>query len=864
MSWRQVLIGCLAAAALTAGAACPEVDTSFAPGGKDGMPRGWEKHGYANYQPFAAVTVDGEGADRTLHVSEVNGRSGCGLMPEKRLAVRGGDVVTFTCELRGKGALNVFLTHYGKDGKNAQVSGPGSQQRTSLSADWRKETFVLNVRDGAIPTESALVIFEFAHGTVADVRHLTADVRRTLRSRNFEFNPIWTFFRDDFESAGKSRVGNPRIAAVSHTGGMTVGTKVGRFAAKDGRKTVVLSEHCPLQGGGKHLRVSFRIFELDADAKLALRMRTSGGRAGFPLPETVRGMAYPVECVFRCGDEGEWSWDFRSLTDGATAFVSGTDALFGRAADDLSVELVLFGGTREVAASLDEFVIGEDRAVLRSGDLPKPYSPPKTFDPVKVGLKRVFADEFEAPAGTPYDRTKWFIPDYYGYKDNGRVRHDGKGNLEIVVDYGKGTDKLEAMDLWTHDSWTYGYFEARVRFTRNRGFWAAFWMYSLSHRLATEDGLEIDCFEDYGIRGALERGDAGIDLQHALHANYFRTLKSWGRYSHIDGSLDDFHTVGCLRTPFGVSIYLDGRLAGNTTAGYDQSTATFDAFRQNLVSVPLHMVVSACVIGSWRGKEHPEVKFPESYLIDWVRAYELPPDQGPRLKWKDGDDRFVVREGERLVLEPEIASAAPVKEVHLFDDGAYIATATKAPWRFDVPFSSEGYRTTRFMSVGNQGLRPDFHRTLHSFTAFAVDAEGRIGTFADDPRRIACPELLEDAKGPKAVQSVPGVVEVDARKGGFAERLQTGVARVVEIDVAADGTYEGQLPYCSPMDRNQVLIAVDGKVAAVIGCPGREDHSWSKETRRASVSLKLAKGRHRLTFMVFGMLSFGPLELKGK
>src|SRR5262245_40303157 len=105
-------------------------------------------------------------------------------------------------------------------------------------------------------------------------------------------------------------------------------------------------------------------------------------------------------------------------------------------------------------------------------------------------------DEFNQPAGTPLDQSKWkFDIGGGGWGNNEReyytnstsnVVHDGQGNLAITARKDNpnnyqchyGRCEYTSGRILTADkfSQTYGRFEARIKIPRGQGIWPAFWM----------------------------------------------------------------------------------------------------------------------------------------------------------------------------------------------------------------------------------------------------------------------------------------------------------------------------------------------------------------------------------------------------
>ena len=151
--------------------------------------------------------------------------------------------------------------------------------------------------------------------------------------------------------------------------------------------------------------------------------------------------------------------------------------------------------------------------------------------------------------------------------------------------------------------------------------------------------------------------------------------------------------------------------------------------------MPLHAIVSGQIMGEkWFASDISGVEFPEEYVLDHVRVYKYPEEEGaaPTVAFAKGQARALfAKTGDRLrfsaEVKPATKSQAPVKAVYLFDDGYLIDFKTEPPYEFLVPFTKERYATTRWAQGGRSGARPAFDSYPHVFVVAAQDADGRVG-----------------------------------------------------------------------------------------------------------------------------------------
>jgi beta-glucanase (GH16 family) len=140
----------------------------------------------------------------------------------------------------------------------------------------------------------------------------------------------------------------------------------------------------------------------------------------------------------------------------------------------------------------------------------------------------------------------------------------------------------------------YGYFETRARWSAGKGLWPAFWM------LPADGGWppEIDIMEAHG-----DHPEAAF---HSLHSGEVKSATKVAETSDPQR----FHRYGALWLPDRVDFYIDGNQTGSLPAPPD--------FVQ-----PMYLVVNLAVGGKWPGYPTPDVKFPATLELDYVRAWRL-------------------------------------------------------------------------------------------------------------------------------------------------------------------------------------------------------------------------------------------------
>ncbi len=555
-----------------------------------------------------------------------------------------------------------------------------------------------------------------------------------------------------------------------------------------------------------------------------------------------------------------------------------------------------------LSASVAVAQIAPDAAAAANPQLPVPreVTPLKAFDPVKAGWPLVFSDEFN---GSSLDLGKWSPRNVTGL-EHVRV---ADGLLAIDVDRSKDGTQLETGSIWTKQSFLYGYFEARLKFTRQNGWWAAFWLYGDSVGNPFLDGFEIDIFEDYYVRRRNEDGSSKKTIDHNLHMYVNGTLKSWNYLETLKGSLDDFHVIGCKWTPFEISYYMDGELIEATARHSPWQSVTFDPFNHAVGAVPLKAILSGQImrpeaswlkgLNDWSGSA-----LPERFLVDWIRIYAFPdpPAERPLAAWdgtyESGED-VLVQEGDRRTYRvkaaPSSATGAAIDTVYLFDSGYLIERKSKPPFAFTVESSQRFYDGTDFMRPGRQKVKPHFDG-VHALVAFVRDVNGKISrtppieyTVVSESRKsspfegkaAAIPGTIDPARYDEGGQ---GVAYADGSKGNMYGKAKnwrmdedvdcspgsiggvgSGEWLNYTVDVAEAGDYEMSFRYGTPsLAPQSMLVLLDLKRIGHIELHGQDrKYGWGGRSVGRAV-LRLPAGRHVLRLVLKGNYNLYPITFK--
>jgi len=271
-----------------------------------------------------------------------------------------------------------------------------------------------------------------------------------------------------------------------------------------------------------------------------------------------------------------------------------------------------------------------------------------------AGWEPFFADEFDAPAGTPPDWSVWApelgdgtadgIPGWgndelQAYTDRPEnVAHDGEGNLVIrarVSDgdapecYYGGPCAYTSARLITMDTveFTYGRVEARMRLPYGQGIWPAFWLLGADvAEVGWPASGEIDVMENVGREPSTVHG--------TIHGPGYSGGDAIGRpFEVAEGErfADAFHVFALEWEPGALRWYVDGEPYSTVTPA-DIPTGTAWVYDH-----PFFLILNVAVGGNWPGYPDDTTTFPQTMAVDYVRVLR-PADVAERFEATFADD----------------------------------------------------------------------------------------------------------------------------------------------------------------------------------------------------------------------------------
>jgi beta-glucanase (GH16 family) len=183
------------------------------------------------------------------------------------------------------------------------------------------------------------------------------------------------------------------------------------------------------------------------------------------------------------------------------------------------------------------------------------------------------------------------------------------GSLKIVAK--KSSSEVLSVRMNTIESWTYGYFEARLKLPSGKGTWPAFWMMPKTSVDGWPNDGEIDIMEHVGYRPNYV--SSSIHCKSYYHG--IGTQKTAEKYVLFSQSA--FHVYGLEWTPDYIRGFIDGE---QYFEFLNDKTGNKDTWPFN---TPFYLKLNLAWGGNWGGAEGVnESALPATYEIDYVRVYQ--------------------------------------------------------------------------------------------------------------------------------------------------------------------------------------------------------------------------------------------------
>ncbi len=456
-----------------------------------------------------------------------------------------------------------------------------------------------------------------------------------------------------------------------------------------------------------------------------------------------------------------------------------------------------------------------------------PAGPPADRD-----WKLVWSDEFD---GAEIDPEKWIpLPnqrwDWPGIPTKAQPDHprlDGQGNCVVELTRDPDGTVRNGRGMVSRFWQAYGYFEARVQFSTQPGWWAAVWLSGYPYACGVDtfrSPQEFDFLEDF------YKPKQQNDISQAYHCSIkleplphnqgnargvgdttILQAERLGRTSAARRTvLDDYsgwHVVGFRWTPLEHVFFVDGRETYRLT--YRDVPVT---------NVPLRIYIT----GEFRTPKGPddkpfygrleEANLPDRMLVDYVRVYEEDAGPGglPQVTLAV-DGSATARDGEPVTFR--VAAAAPdrkITDIMLFSMGrlraeqAVETVSSSAEAKFTVTnLFPNALNTVVAMARDDAGfvgqsapirIRPvngrEFTGTPYQGAPQAIPGTVRAGLYDEGGNEVA---FSSSTPGPSDSRLEHRTTEI----GDMPEAVGVGEGRAswitYEIDVAAAGEYDAEL-----------------------------------------------------------------------
>lgn len=249
----------------------------------------------------------------------------------------------------------------------------------------------------------------------------------------------------------------------------------------------------------------------------------------------------------------------------------------------------------------------------------------------------VWSDEFNQPVGSAPDSARWVhdlgaggwgnneLQTYTAARENSFITADPDaldGRALAIRAVRSASGGYTSARLKTEGKFvvTHGRVEARMKLTRGRGVWPAFWMLGASKpKVGWPACGEIDIIEQLGHEPE--------KLYGTLHGPGYSGANGISGATRLSpGAVlsDAYHVYAVDWSPIKIAWSLDGLIYFTCTPSQlpTGSRWVFDA--------PAYLLLNLAVGGNWPGYPDATTTFPQTLFVDYVRVYGRPSDSAAR------------------------------------------------------------------------------------------------------------------------------------------------------------------------------------------------------------------------------------------
>lgn len=239
---------------------------------------------------------------------------------------------------------------------------------------------------------------------------------------------------------------------------------------------------------------------------------------------------------------------------------------------------------------------------------------------IPAGYALVWRDEFSVD-GAP-SKEWWYetgasgwgnneLQDYVSQNKDGKdIAYISDGTLKIAAT--KIGNTVYSVRMNTSASWTYGWFEARIKVTDVPGSWPAFWMMPKNFKAWPDDG-EVDIMEYAISTQGKNRSSSSIHCKSYNHT--IGTGKT--NVQSVSNAASEWHVYACEWTADGFTFYIDGKAHHSFANDKKNNYDTWPFFN------PFYLKLNLAWGGNMGGKVD-ESQLPAIYEIDYVRVFQKP------------------------------------------------------------------------------------------------------------------------------------------------------------------------------------------------------------------------------------------------
>ena len=244
-----------------------------------------------------------------------------------------------------------------------------------------------------------------------------------------------------------------------------------------------------------------------------------------------------------------------------------------------------------------------------------------------VGIQATtFDDEFNGPAGSAVDGSKWNIETGNNNGNNNErqfytnrasnVSMDGQGHLVITARkenpsnfqcwYGRCTYTSARLNTSGKFSQTFGHVEARLKMPTGQGMWPAFWMLGTNiNSVGWPTCGEVDIMENIGREPNTNHG--------TIHGPGYSGANGVGAAFNGPRFSDGFHTFRLDWSQNSLAWSVDGKV-------YERRTPADVNGHQWVFNHPFFIILNLAVGGSFPGDPNSGTPFPNTLVVDYVRV----------------------------------------------------------------------------------------------------------------------------------------------------------------------------------------------------------------------------------------------------